>query len=337
MPTKRRKLVLLPWMASMFCTSVEAALAVKAHNGEQDDDGLVFQLHPHAQRTVQSPKATTSKKYALRIPDHVVILSKRVKSMDVEATFLLDSIWEDDEDYLPLKTGAKTSKDRGTSLSLPLANPLLSSGLAALVIVSTLSTNNGLSALKELAIGGVSALALVWVPTLLTHGGWTEFLSGALFLMHPTSRRFVTQTLIPKTFSTLKKLVLSELWKTLWAMVLAPLPRPLLVPSDHAILQMQWLPDYLKERFLYFRDKVDSFVLSPVKGYVQKSVHGSMGIFYDSMSSTVMEVSLYEESVAVGSNDVYEEGDGDLSDDDSDGDASNEPQVVCDGDVCWLE
>jgi hypothetical protein len=95
----------------------------------------------------------------------------------------------------------------------------------------------------------------------------------------------------------------------------------------------------MKEGFVYFRDKVDSFVLSTFKGYVQKSVHGTVGIFYDSVSSTVMEVSLYEESVG-DSNDLVEDlgqDDGDLSDDDSDGDASLEPQVVCDGDVCWLE
>ena len=335
MPTKRRKLVLLSWIASVFCISVEAGLAVESQHAEQDDDGFVFQLLP--QHTTTPQRATTSNKFALRMPQHVVILSKRVKSMDVDATFLLDSVWEDDEEYLPFKTGPKTSKSRSNTVSLPRAYPLLNSGLAAVVIASIVSTSNGFNSLKELAIGGVSALALVWVPTLLTHGGWPEFLCGALFLTHPASRRFVTRTLIPKTFSTLKKLVLSELWRTLWAIVLAPLPRPLLVPSNHAILQMQWIPDDLKERFLYFRDKVDSFVLSTVKGYVQKSVHGSMGIFYDSFSGTVMEVSLYEESVAVDSNDLNQESDGDLSDDDSDGDASHEPQVVCDGDVCWLE
>jgi len=146
---------------------------------------------------------------------------------------------------------------------------------------------------------------------------------------------------------------LTELWKTIWAIVLAPLPRPLfLVPPDHAIMQIQWLPDYLKERFLYFRDKIDAFILSTFKGYVQKSVYSTFDVFYDSVAGTAMEVSLYEEDAAAAASssssddsddsiettDAVEEDAGDVSDDDSDDDeTSQEPQVVCDGDVCWLE
>jgi hypothetical protein len=256
--------------------------------------------------------------------------------MNVDATFL-DAFFE--EDPWPIKTTQMSTKGGNSYASLPRTNPLLHSGLAALALASIVSSNHGVKALKELAVGVLSALALVWVPTLLVSGSWTQFLGGAVFLTHPTSRHFLLRKLIPKIFTTLKKLLLSELWRAVWAVVLAPLPRPLLVPSAQDILRIQWLPDYMKEGFVYFRDKVDSFVLSTFKGYVQKSVHGTVGIFYDSVSSTVMEVSLYEESVG-DSNDLVEDlgqDDGDLSDDDSDGDASLEPQVVCDGDVCWLE
>jgi hypothetical protein len=334
MTKKRRnvKLALLPWMAT-FSAPVLATVAVTSPGEQHDDESRVFTLGRHSAK----PPTAKSSNYILRMPDHVVKFSKMAKAMNVDASFL-DAVAE--EESRAVKTiPTNTNNRRSRASLLPRSNPLLNSGLAALALVSFAASDHGLKAFKELAVGAVSALALVWVPTLLVSGGWTEFLTGAIFVTHPTSRRFLVRKLIPKTFSTLKKLFLTELWRTVWSILLAPLPKPLLAPSDRNVLRLQGLPDYVKEGLLYFRDKVDSFVLSIFKGSVQKSVHGTLGIFFDSVSSTIMEVSLYEESID-GSNDLMEKPDeeeGDLSDDDSDGDESHEPQVVCDGDVCWLE
>lgn len=320
--------------ASLCCVEVEAVVSTFSV-GEQDDDGSrTFKLPLHTKHTANP--SLQGRSYILRMPDHVVKLSERAKAMNVDVSF----------DIVPNHetSRVKSTTSRLGSSTMPQIDPYLRSGLAALAIGSFVSTNHGFKALKELAVGSMSALALVWVPTLLINGGWLEFLSAVSFLTHPTSRRFVIQKLIPKIMGTLKKLFLTEMWRRVWSIVLAPLPKPLLVPSDGDILRIHWLPDYAKEGILYFRDKVDAFVLSTFKGSVQKSIYSSLGIFYDSVSSTVMEVSLYEEAMEdddspdlIEANDDDDDDGGDLSDDDSDGDMTDEPQMVCDGDVCWLE
>jgi hypothetical protein len=211
-----------------------------------------------------------------------------------------------------------------------------------MALSSFVLTKQGIKSLKELATGALSSLALVWVPTLLVHGGWVEFGGIITLVTLPHTRRFIHKECVPKALATLKRLFLSEVWRRIWVIVLAPLPKQLLVPSDHDIMRIHWLPEWFKESFLYFRDKVDNFVLSTFKGSVQKSVYGTMGVFYDSVAGSTLEISmLYEDSVAT--EEAATSGNDDNNDNDSDDDVSDDesddhtPQLVCDGDTCRWE
>ncbi len=332
------KVVVLSLILSSPCF-VHGAVSLKQNQrgGEQEDETISFHFPQH--RVVVS-KNLKAKKYTIKLPNELSRISEKAATRNTN-TYDSSSDRSIEETTKTMKSTKSTLKI--LNASVPQISPIVNSGLALVALSSFIFTNHGYKALKELATGALSALALVWVPTLLFHGGWVELLGAATLFTLPNIRRFILRELSPKAFTTMKRLILSEAWRRIWMIVLAPLPKPLFVPSDHDIMRIHWLPDWLKQGFLYFRDKVDNFVLSTLKGSVQKSVYGTVGIFYDTVSNSMLEVSMiYEDAESLEGSAVIVDEDGnndEQNDDDDDDDESDDhtPQLVCDGDSCRWE
>lgn len=309
---------------------------------EQDDEIISFHLPQHRVVATNANNKNKVQKFTIKIPDQYAVLTDHVASLTPKK--LSTTIIGDTLPTSVTKRKASSSKSAGsttttTNINIPDVSPLLNSGLVIMALSSFVFTKHGVKSLKELATGALSALALVWVPTLLVHGGWVEFAGAITLVTLPHTRRFIHRQCVPKAFGTLKKLFLSEVWRRIWAIVLAPLPKPFLVPSDHDIMRIHWLPEWFKQGFLKFRDKVDNFVLSTFKGSVQKSVYGTMGVVYDSVATSTLDISMiYEDSAtteesASSVNENDNENDNDTDDESDD----HTPQLVCDGDTCRWE
>jgi hypothetical protein len=334
-----RRLTSLPLILLWASCPVESSVSLKQNKrgGEQDDETISVKLPQHIVQ-ITRPKVD---KYSIRMPSRILRLSEKAKTLTdgSNSSFIKLLELEEEVQTAPSRKPSPSTSSTGSSRFQPQASPLVHGVLALLGMASFVFTTHGFKALKELVTSALSALALVWVPTFVVHGGWAELVSVATLMAQPDVRRFIVREFVPKALGTLKKLALTEVWRRLWAVVLAPLPKPLLVPSEVNIMQIRWLPDWMKEGLILFKDKVDNFALSAFKSSVQKSVHGTVGIFYDSVSSSVLEVSMiYEESMdaeammdeTVGS--TMDEGA--ISDGESDDDG---PQLVCDGDTCHFE
>jgi len=326
---------------------VHGSVTVKKNQrgSEQDDETISFHLPQH-RVVVTNPNTNSNtnmkvQKFTIKIPNQLSVLPERVATLQKNQNLAtdLDDIPPTSITTRKAKSSKTATTTTTTTTNIPEISPLLNSGLALMALSSFVFTKQGMKALKELATGALSALALVWVPTLLVHGGWVE-LAGAITLVTlPNTRRFIHRECVPKAFGTLKRLFLSEVWRRIWVIVLAPLPKPLLVPSDHDIMRIHWLPEWLKQGFLYFRDKVDNFVLSTFKGSVQKSVYGTMGVVYDSVASSSLEISMIYEDSATTEESVSSMNDNDNDNDNDTDDESDDhtPQLVCDGDTCRWE
>jgi len=326
MQVRKRKLVLLPVVLSLSMGTAEASVLQRKNHqiGDSDDDSASFKLPQHTVRIVK-PRV---EKFSIRMDDRRSKIAEKALEFNLGDGASFIEYYEIDAEPLP----PKPVKSSPSTVSLPMSSPYLVNGLAVVAIAS-FSTGHGIKNLKELLVGGIAALSLVWIPTMLVHGGWVEFVGVVSLFAHPSTRRLVLGKILPKTFATLKKLVVTEVWRLIWASVLAPVPKRFLVPPDDLIKRIHWLPDTIQEWFLYFRDKVDSFVMSTLKGSVQKSIHGSFGSVYDTVTVSMM----YEESVgSVEEPSLIEDSDGDESADDGDDD-DHTPQLVCDGDVCRFE
>mmetsp|Transcript_48706 Transcript_48706/g.137031 ORF Transcript_48706/g.137031 Transcript_48706/m.137031 type:complete len:341 (-) Transcript_48706:29-1051(-) len=332
------RLTVMPLVLLWATCPVHGALSLKQNQRREQDDETTTISIKLPQQTVKITKPNKEEKYSIRLPSRVLQLSEKAKKLNDGQDSSFIKLLEREEQVQAAR--ARKPNPSASGRSRIESSPILHGSLALLVMTSFVFTTHGFKALKELAMSSLSALALVWVPTFIVHGGWAELFGVATLLTQPNVRRFMVKEFFPKALSTLKKLFLTEIWRRVWALVLAPLPKPLLVPSEVDIMRIRWLPDWMKEGFLFFRDKVDNFALSTFKSSVQKSVHGTMGIFYDSFSSSVLEVSmLYEESVDAeemmdGTEDSTTQDSGDISDAESDDDG---PQLVCDGDTCRFE
>lgn len=206
------------------------------------------------------------------------------------------------------------------NVDIPQVSPLLHGGFALLAVGTFVWTEHGFKEFKELAMGSVSALALVWLPTLLLQGSVFEIVSLATLFTQPTIRQVLFKELVPRAMKTIKQLVMKEVWALIWPLILAPLPKPFLSPTDEDIMRIRWLPHWFKEGFLVFRNKIDRSVLEKMKGSVKKTVEKSAGL---------------GELFTVTEDDASESGGGPQSNDQAE--ADDGPQIVCDGDVCWME
>lgn len=336
-----RRLSVLPWIFLWASCPVQGAVSLKQnqeHCGEQDDETIIsIKLPQHRVQLNTTPK---KEKYSIRMPSRLLRLSEKAKTLtgdSRDSSFV--KLLELEEEAQAAARSRKLNPSSTSGGSPSQASPILHGGLALLGMASFVFTTHGTKALKELMTSALSALALVWVPTFLVHGGWAELFSVGTLMIQPNFRRYMLREFIPKALNTLKKMFLTEVWRRIWAVVLAPLPKPFLVPSEVDIMRIHWLPDWMKEGFIFFRDKVDNFALSTFKSSVQKSVHGTVGIFYDSFSGSVLEVSMmYEDSV--NDEDSSERLDATLEDDGGNADTKSDedgPQLVCDGDVCRFE
>jgi hypothetical protein len=85
---------------------------------------------------------------------------------------------------------------------------------------------------KSLATSLLSSMIIVWVPTLVVHGAWTELtLLGLSFVSNEYARGYFCGELWPAMLKTAQKLLWGEIWKHTWDFVLYPFPSNLLVPN----------------------------------------------------------------------------------------------------------
>jgi len=101
---------------------------------------------------------------------------------------------------------------------------------------------------------------------------------------------------VPNLWTTMQKLALAEIWKKLWFVVLAPFPKPVLVPNVE--LEYQSLPPWLRKRLGKVNEVIDKFTQGSIRKFIEKNTHGTIQIFYESMTDSMVEISiLYEETV----------------------------------------
>lgn len=258
----------------------------------------------------KQPRASTvraiQQKFDIQLPSTLPSLSERARTLqnsrsdnELEGGLLPSSFIEfveiEEKNDFPQKVQAAAKPQL-------LPTHFLNGGIVLLALSSFVFTNHsaGFKPLRELLSGSVSALALVWLPTLVLRGGWLECFGLVSLLTQPPVRSFVQKELIPRALATVKKIFWTEIWRRTWTIVLAPLPKPLFVPSNEDLLaRIVWLPEWTRNGFQLFQSKVDTFVLSTMKASIQKSFFETMGIFYDSMTNSMLEISIiYSESTS---------------------------------------
>lgn len=249
----------------------------------------------HARPFVKDASTTTTK---IRSPSQLPSLVEKAQTLAVDgqnSSFVARLELEETkrkELANPTRPMTHTSP-----LSFPVGNWILWFALMGCVVSGQAS---GLQAIREALLQSIGALAVVWIPACLLQGDWVELVSCAMLLItQPAVRTYVVQKWLPQSFATVKKFVMAEIWRRIWMELLAPFPRPRLVPSELDWENIKWLPTWVKQGFHYVQSKIDSFVQSTIKSSIQKTVHGSLGLYYDSISSSVIETTYFYQDSAM--------------------------------------
>ena len=144
----------------------------------------------------------------------------------------------------------------------------------------------------------VAALLLAWIPSLLLCGGsmggmigWEVVVPFVGLWLQPSTRYFLRSTFIPSLFNTWMKMFWSEVWRRAWAVLMAPLPKLLLVPdiSWKRTGSLYWkarsshLPKFVRKGLQFVYEMVDKWTQSLMRKTIQKSVQASIGVFYDNV------------------------------------------------------
>ncbi|KAG7371230.1 hypothetical protein IV203_019800 [Nitzschia inconspicua] len=155
----------------------------------------------------------------------------------------------------------------------------------------------------------LSSMLIVWLPTLAAQGAWLELLLMGMSLASNSKLRFYTQyELWPAAWSTLKKILLGEVWKHVWEFVLHPFPANVLVPTrkewsssskggnddnalpiDEGAVRsnfMKSLSSSMANLWHRMHVRIDKMTSSLLKKTVEKTVETSVGqLFPDPWSS----------------------------------------------------
>ncbi|KAG7343915.1 hypothetical protein IV203_021923 [Nitzschia inconspicua] len=158
----------------------------------------------------------------------------------------------------------------------------------------------------------LSSMLIVWLPTLAAQGAWLELLLLGMSLASSSKLRFYTQyELWPAVWSTLKKMLLGEVWKHVWEFVLHPFPSNVLVPArkersssskggnddnplliDESIVGsnfMKSLSSSMADLWHRMNVRIDRMTSSLLKKTVEKTVETSVGqLFPDPWSSDIL-------------------------------------------------
>jgi hypothetical protein len=170
---------------------------------------------------------------------------------------------------------------------------ILYAGIAVLTLFS-FRLGGSKAIFQELLPRSANVLAVAWLPVVLLHATWIELLSFATLLVQPSIRNFLVKEFVPETWSTLRKLILGELSRKVWSAVMKSLPKPLFTPGKEYLTST---PEWFQQGWGQASEIIDKFVTGLVRKSVQQSVHDSLGIFYESMTNSMLEMTiLYEET-----------------------------------------
>lgn len=217
----------------------------------------------------------------------------------------------------PTKSGSKTK-----------ASPLLHVGMFVLAMTS-IYFNGSFSVMSEIISGSASALAIAWLPTLILKAGWIEIVSVTTLLFRPSVRFYIQNEFWPTMLLNVQRMVWADLWRKIWVTVLAPLPKPLFVPDPIKEADYAHLSPWMRQGFKWWNDMTDKFTQSVIRKAVEKNIHGTVGVFFESVSNSMLEVGiLYDESMT-GESSVEQE---------VEVESFVEPDEVpyCDGDTCYF-
>lgn len=227
---------------------------------------------------------------------------------------------EDQQEHVPER------KERNQNQLL--LSPSLFTSIAVLSIASIGDAKSLFKIIKDIIPKSFHILAIAWLPVLVLNASWIEYLSFATLLVQPSIRSFLIQEVLPDMWKSMKKLALTEAWRRLWASIMAPLPKPLFTP----IAKDYNLPKSLQTIWGRVNEVVDKFTQSLVRKSVEESVYESIGMLYESMSNSMLEISImYEDSSSKDDEDSFSSMD---NNDDSNYNESDD--LCCDGDSCSL-
>jgi len=150
----------------------------------------------------------------------------------------------------------------------------------------------------EIISASASALAIAWLPTLLMGAGWQELASLVLLFLRPSVRNFMQLEALPVMWSTLQTVLLKEVWRNIYKVLLSPLPKNfLLPPSTYQDVSLHpWLGRGLEK----WNEMIDKYSQTLIRQSIQKNVRGSIEVFYEYATSSMAEVSiLYEDFVSL--------------------------------------
>jgi hypothetical protein len=159
----------------------------------------------------------------------------------------------------------------------------------------------------------LSAMLIVWVPTLAMQGAWLELtFLGASLSCNSKLRWYTQYELWPAALSTIQKLFWGEVWRHVWEFVLDPFPSNVLVPNrqhkkeeqtgvqnshelpgdDNAINSSftDYVSSYASDLWLRIHVRVDKMTSTLIKKTVEKTVQFSVQQFLPSPWSTEISV-----------------------------------------------
>jgi hypothetical protein len=174
-------------------------------------------------------------------------------------------------------------RSRGLTPHAPTTNPWLL-GVAALIAASSLYINGSSAMWQDFLQKTGSAVILAWLPSILLGGslGWIEIASLVGLLLKPPIR----QLLVNQFFPSLQKIAIAEGWRQFWLVVLAPFPKPSLVPSSTHHLQAAAVPSWLKDCLNHIHKVADRFAQNNIRKMIQQSVHQTFGVAFEAMVDT---------------------------------------------------
>jgi hypothetical protein len=184
-------------------------------------------------------------------------------------------------------------KFQSQSASSSVMSSILFGGMGLVGLIS-LYLHGSTTLVQEIVSGWASAVAFAWLPTLFLRSSWFETLSLASLLLRPSVRNYVRRELLPAMWLSLRKMVLGEAWRRVWKVVLAPLPKQLFVPAK---AEYSGFPPWLQRGLEQCNGVIDKFTQGLIRKSVQQSTHLIIGIFYESVATSMLEISiLYEEA-----------------------------------------
>jgi hypothetical protein len=197
---------------------------------------------------------------------------------------------EEDEDE---EKNLQRKKFQSQSTSSAVTSSILFGGMGLVGLIA-LHLHGSTTLVQEIVSGWASALAFAWLPTLFLRSSWFEILSLASLLLRPSIRNYARHELLPAMWLSLRKMVLGESWRWVWTVVLAPFPKQLFVPGK---AEYSDFPPWLQRGLEHCNGVIDKFTQSLIRKSVQQSIHGTIGIFYESVANSMLEISiLYDEA-----------------------------------------